>query len=432
MGAGMSAPETLTASAAAEAIAAGRLTSEALVRACLGRIAARDEAVRAWAFLDAELALEAARAADRGPVRGPLHGVPVGLKDIIDTFDMPTACGSPIWSERRTYADSAAAALIRAAGGVILGKTVTTEFANRHPGPTRHPMDPARTPGGSSSGSAAAVGDGQVPLSLGTQTSGSLIRPAAYCGIWALKPSFGEASRVGVYRQSDSLDTLGWYGRCLDDVVRLRAVLLALPYAPVAAPESAPRLALCRSLHWAEAAPEAQAALEDAVARLSAAGAVIATLELPPALFADWEAVHGRIAGFEAARNMAHERHRAPDGLSATLRDGRLREGLELPFESYVAAQRAAEAMRAWADEALADVDAVLTLPAPGEAPVGLAHTGSAAFNSLWTMLHTPCLSMPWARGPAGLPLGLQLVGARHEDERLCAAAAWVAERLRG
>ncbi|WP_431284380.1 amidase [Humitalea sp. 24SJ18S-53] len=423
-------PATLTASQAADAIAEGRLTSEALLRACLDRIALRDDAVGAWAFLDPDLALAAARAADRGPVRGPLHGVPVGLKDIIDTYDMPTQCNSPIHAGRRPYADSAVAALIRAAGGIILGKTVTTEFANRFPGATRNPLNPAHTPGGSSSGSAAAVADGQVPLALGTQTSGSMIRPAAYCGVVGYKPSFGEVSRVGVFQQSGTLDTVGLCARSLEDVQRLRAVVSRIPYVPVGASATAPRIALCRTPEWAEASPAAQQALTEAAARLAAAGATVTDLELPAALFGGWPDAHRRIANFEGARNFGFERHRHRALISKALGEGRIRDGETTPLDAYIAAQRAAEAMRAWADEALDAVDVVLTLSAAGEAPVGLAATGSATFNSLWTLLYTPCLTLPHGAGPTGLPLGLQLVSARYEDERLFAAAGWVQSAL--
>ena len=426
----MSDPSHLSASAAAEAIAAGRLTSEALTRACLARIAARDDAVRAWAFLDPDLALAAARAADRSRARGPLHGVPVGLKDIIDTYDMPTECNSPIWAGRRPRADAACAALIRAAGGVILGKTVTTEFANRHPGPTRNPLDATRTPGGSSSGSAAAVADFQVPLALATQTGGSAIRPAAFCGIVGFKPSFGEMSRVGVLQLSGSLDTLGLHARGVEDIARLRAVLLRVPFARPVPPASAPRLAICRVPEWMTASDAARAGFASAVGRLRGAGAEIAEIVLPDALFADWQRTHRHIAAFETARNLAHERHRHGDLISEALAAGWIAEGVALPLEAYVAAQRKAEAMRAWAEEALAPFDAALTLSAPDEAPEGLGNTGSSTFNALWTLLHTPSLTLPCGTGAAGLPLGLQLVAARHEDERLLATATWAEARL--
>jgi amidase len=424
-------PAHLSASEAADAIAAGRLTSEALVRALLERIAARDAAVGAWAFLDPDLAIAAARAADRAAPRGPLHGVPVGLKDVIDTYDMPTEHNSPIWAGRRPQADAACAAMIRAAGGLILGKTVTTEFANRHPGGTRHPMNPAHTPGGSSSGSAAAVADFQVPLALGTQTGGSTIRPAAFCGIVGYKPSFGELSRVGVLQQSGTLDTLGLYGRTLEDVQRLRSVLLRLPHAPVAPAGRAPRILLCRTPQWALAEPAAQAVLEDAARHLGAAGAIVTEVELPGPDFAAWQATHRCIFHFETARNLAHEYHAAPQLLSAAMREGCIEDGLRMPLGEYVAARQATERMRGWMDGTLEEVDALLTLSAPGEAPEGLASTGQSIFNSLWTLMGTPCLHLPLGRGPKGLPLGVQLVAARHEDERLFAAAGWAQRALR-
>lgn len=423
-------PATLTASAAADAIVAGTLTAEALTRACLDRIAARDADVAAWAFLDPDLALAQARAADRVAPRGPLHGVPVALKDIIETFDMPTQCNSPIHAGRRTYADSAVAALIRAAGGTILGKSATTEFANRHPGPTRNPLDPTRTPGGSSSGSAAAVADFQVPLALGTQTSGSMIRPAAFCGLWGYKPSFGEVSRVGVFQQSGTLDTVGLCARALEDVQRLRAVLTRIPYEHVAPLDRAPRLALCRTPEWDDATAAAQQALEEAARRCEAAGATITDLSLPSPTFDGWLKVHKRIANFEGARNFGFERHGHRHLISKALGEGRIRDGQTTPVSAYVDAQRRAEAMRLWAEDTLSTFDAVLTLAAAGEAPIGLSGTGSATFNSLWTLLYTPCLTMPFGRGPAGMPLGLQLVSPRHEDERLFATAGWVAAAL--
>lgn len=426
----MTDPARLSAGEAADAIAAGTLTSEQLVRACLDRIADRDATVRAWAHLDADLALAAARAADRSAPRGPLHGVPVGLKDIIDTYDMPTACNSPIWANRRPYADSAVAALIRAAGGIILGKTVTTEFANRHPGETRNPLNPAHTPGGSSSGSAAAVADFQVPLALGTQTSGSIIRPGAFCGIVAYKPSFGEVSRVGVFQQSGSLDTLGLCARTVGDIERLRAVLVGIPFTAAPPLASPPRIGLCRTPQWNEASPAAQAALEEAARVLAAAGATLVPFDLPPALFSDWLSVHRRIANFESARNFAHERHRHRNLLSPALGEGRIRDGEATPLDAYVAAQRSSEAMRGWAEEAFGGLDAVITLAAEGDAPLGIGATGSATFNSLWTMLYTPCLTIPYGTGAAGLPLGLQLVSARHEDERLFAVAHWAGRAL--
>nr|WP_281493657.1 amidase [Ancylobacter koreensis] len=422
-------PCDLSATEAAAAIAARELSSQELVASCLNRIARRDDAVRAWAHLDPEQALARARAADARPPSGPLHGVPVGLKDIIDVAGMPTGFNSPIYPGYVPAADSACAAMIRKAGGLILGKTVTTEFANRHPGPTRNPHDPARTPGGSSQGSCAGVADRQVPLGIGTQTSGSIVRPAAFCGIVGYKPSFGEVSRVGVKPHSGSLDTLGLCGRSVGDVELLRAVLVGVPYRPEAPSCLSLRVALCRGESWEAAEPCSRQAVEETAAALVQAGAELRELELPPAIFGGWLDDHRRIANFESARSFGHEKRLFADKLSRDLYEGRIRDGERCTVDDYIAAQRRAEAMRGWMDEAFDNFDVVLTVAAAGEAPLGLAHTGDARFNSLWTLLYTPCLTLPRGTGPNGMPLGIQLVGRRFEDERLFAIAGGV-ERL--
>jgi amidase len=425
-------PCELSAVDAAKAIAAGELTSEGLVKSCLERIEERDADVQAWAWLDTAHALEQARAADAGPVSGPLHGVPVALKDIIDAHGMPTGFNSTIYPGYIPDADSACAALIRKSGGIILGKTVTTEFANRHPGPTRNPLDPERTPGGSSQGSAAAVADFQVPLSIGTQTSGSIIRPAAYCGVVGYKPSFGEVSRVGVKEQSGSLDTLGLIGRSTGDVELLRAVVTGIPYEPVAPSGFGITVALCRPPEWDKATAEARADIEDTAELFRAEGAEVVELDLPAELFGDWLNDHRRIANFEASRNFAHEKTHHADKISRALWEGRIVDGARCPIEDYIASQRKAERMRAWMDERFEGFDTILTLSTAGEATVGLADTGSATFNSLWTLLYTPCISLPSGKGPAGLPLAVQLVGRRFEDEKLFAIASSLEHALKG
>src|SRR5262245_21911917 len=242
----------LSATEAIAAIEAGKLTAEALVRDCLGRIAEREPVVKAWAFLDPQLAIAQARAAD-ALGGGALRGVPIGVKDIIDTHDMPTGHNSPIFEGRRTFGDAACVALCRDANAVILGKTVTTEFANRHPGPTTNPHNPAHTPGGSSSGSAAAVADGQVPLAFGTQTGGSVIRPAAYCGVIGYKPTFGDFSRVGIKMQCHSLDTLGVMARTVEDIALMRAAVLKLPAVRIDRSIPRPRIGFCRTPVWDDA-----------------------------------------------------------------------------------------------------------------------------------------------------------------------------------
>ena len=417
-------PSDLSAVEAAAAIAKGELSAQDLVESCLRRIAERADEVRAWAHLNADEAMAQARAADAMKPVGPLHGVPVGLKDIIDVAGMPTGFNSPIYPGYVPKADSACAAMIRRAGGLILGKTVTTEFANRHPGPTRNPHDLSHTPGGSSSGSTAAVADRQVPLGIGTQTSGSMIRPAAYCGIVGYKPSFGEISRVGVKQQSGSLDTLGLCARTVRDVELLRAVLTGIPYEPSEPFGFKLKIALCRPPEWDTAETYSREMVEQAARHLQSAGAEILDLTLPDELFAGWADDHRRIANFEGSRNFAHEKIRFKDRLSRDLYEGRIRDGERCIVEAYIAAQRRAEAMRAWMDEAFENVDVVLTLSAAGEAPVGLGYTGNATFNSLWTLLYTPCLTIPYGVGPAGMPLGVQLVCRRFADEKLFAIGA--------
>src|SRR5438477_9398475 len=268
----MSRPNELGAAEAVARLASGALTAEELTRACLDRAEER-KSVKAWIWLDPDQALAQARAADRAGRPGLLAGLPIGVKDIIDTLDMPTEHGSPIYRGNRPFADAASVALLRMAGGTIMGKTVTTEFANRFPGATVNPHNPAHTPGGSSSGSCAAVADFQVPAALGTQTGGSVIRPAAFCGVIGYKPSFGEFSRSGVKLQCHNLDTLGIICRSLDDLPLIRAALLAAPLQRIDRETAAPRIGLCRTPAWAEAEPATQALIETSAARLAAAGA---------------------------------------------------------------------------------------------------------------------------------------------------------------
>jgi Asp-tRNA(Asn)/Glu-tRNA(Gln) amidotransferase A subunit family amidase len=422
----MSGAERLTASEAAARLEAGGLTAESLVRDCLDRAEQRN-AVKAWVWFDPELALSQARAIDRAGRPGVLKGVPVGVKDVIDTYDMPTQHGSPIYRGNRPFADAACVALTRAAGSVILGKTVTTEFANRHPRETVHPYNPAHTPGGSSSGSAAAVADFQVPVGFGTQTGGSTIRPAAFCGVIGYKPSFGEFSRVGIKMQCHNLDTLGLICRSLDDLSLMRAALLVQPRRTVDHGVPAPRIGFCRTPAWDDASPDTQALLERTASRLSAAGAMVKDVAPAPADILDQ---HRRVFEFEAARNYAYEYEVHGDKLSPALRDGLLKPGRALPLSAYIEAIEGAEAFRARLDDLFGDVDLLLAPSAVGEAPEGLGSTGDARFNAIWTLAWTPCLTLPAGTGRKGLPLGIQLVGARFRDEALLDAAAWVEARL--
>jgi Asp-tRNA(Asn)/Glu-tRNA(Gln) amidotransferase A subunit family amidase len=424
----MSTPNRLSAADAVAQLASGALTAEALTRACLERAEER-KAVKAWTWLDPEQALAQARAADRAGRPGLLAGLPIGVKDIIDTADMPTGHGSPIYRGNRPFADAACVALLRMAGAVILGKTVTTEFANRFPGITVNPHNPAHTPGGSSSGSAASVADCQAPAGLGTQTGGSVIRPAAFCGVVGYKPSFGEFSRGGIKLQCHNLDTLGILCRSVDDLALLRAALTASPHRKIDHAAGAPRIGVCRTPAWDAAEPATQALIERSAARLAAAGAQVSEISFAPE-FADILEHHRRIFNFEAARNYAYEYEEHHDQVSQVLRDTVLTPGRELPLEAYVEAVEAAEAFRHHLDDLFGEVDVLLTPSAAGEAPEGLGSTGDPSFNSIWTLAWTPSVTLPAGPGPRGLPLGIQLVGPRFRDEALLDAAAWVETRL--
>jgi Asp-tRNA(Asn)/Glu-tRNA(Gln) amidotransferase A subunit family amidase len=418
----------LSAAEVVSRLSSGALTAEQLIRDCLDRIEER-EAVKAWIHLDPEQALAQARAADRAGRPGLLAGLPIGVKDVVDTFDMPTQHGSPIYRGNRPFADAACVALTRMAGGTILGKTVTTEFANRFPGATVHPHNPAHTPGGSSSGSAAAVADFQIPLGFGTQTGGSTIRPAAFCGVVGYKPSFGEFSRVGIKLQCQNLDTLGLICRSLDDIALMRAVLIDMPHRKVDRTAAAPRIGLCRTPAWDKADAPTQALIERTVARLAAAGARVSEIEFASP-FRNIGEHHRRIFNYEAAKNYAYEHLEHRDQVSAILLDTVLDPGRDLPLAAYIEALETAEAFRAHLDDILGDVDVLLTPSAAGEAPEGQGSTGDPSFNSIWTLGWVPCVTLPAGTGPKGLPLGIQFVGQRFGDERLLDAAAWVEAKL--
>ena len=422
-------PHRLPATTLVHLIESGKLSAEAVVRSCLERITGREPVVRAWSHLSGEAALAAAREFDRTKQDTLLRGVPIGIKNIFDTADMPTTYGSPIYVGCRPASDASAAALPRAAGGILIGKTVTTEFANRHPGPTTNPHDPDFSPGGSSSGSAAAVADFMVPLAIGTQTGGSVIRPAAYCGVVGFKPSFGLFPPAGMRINTEALDTVGIMARSVGDIALFCAAMMAIPYALPAMPEAGPRLGLCRGPHWDEAQPEGRAVLEAAAERLAAAGAVVSDTEAPPES-ADGDERQRILGAFEGLRNHMPELHRHEALLSARLREEKIALGRQLTLDQFRTACRGAERARVAAQNWASGFDAILTLPAAGQAPRGLADTGSAAFNALWTQLYMPCLTLPAGRGPDGLPVGVQLVARRHTDERLLAIALWVEQRL--
>jgi Asp-tRNA(Asn)/Glu-tRNA(Gln) amidotransferase A subunit family amidase len=422
-------PADLTVAEAARRIASSALTSEQLVRACLSRIEAREPDVMAWTFLDPERALSEARARDQGPIRGRLHGIPLGVKDIFDTVDMPTAYGSTLYSGNRPGRDAAAVALARSEGAVILGKTVTTEFAYFAPGPTRHPLYPSRTPGGSSSGSAAAVADGMVPAALGTQTAGSIIRPAAYCGIVGFKPSYGRISRSGVLPCAESLDTVGTLARTVEDAALVAAVSggwdLGLPSEVTNQP---PTVGLYRSGQWDRAAPESQAAVEAATGRWREAGARVDDVPELGAFTVLVDA-HAVVMAFEASRAFAHEYRVHRDALSSQL-VSLIEVGLGMSHHDRNEALLARDAGRVEFDRLFRDVDVLVTPAATGEAPPGLGSTGDPLFNRAWTLLGVPVIHLPGFTGPSGLPVGVQMVGALDSDDALLWVARWAEPAL--
>jgi Asp-tRNA(Asn)/Glu-tRNA(Gln) amidotransferase A subunit family amidase len=422
-------PIDMTAGEIAAAVASGKTTCEAVARAYLERIEAREPQVLAFQHFDPAQVIAQARALDARGARGPLAGVPFGIKDIIDTCDMPTQMGSPIYTGHRPRADAACVALTRRAGGVLMGKTVTTEFANVHPGKTRNPHDPARTPGGSSSGSAAAVADGMAALAIGTQTTSSTIRPASFCGVFGYRPTYGDLRCVGVKEAAGSLDTLGLFARSVEDIARYRDVLVGGDPVPLPDGARAPRIGFCRTQFWPRAEPATQNLIEDAAARLGRAGALVKDVELP-AEFSEIGDTHLAISSYEFARNFTWEIENHWDKLSETLRNGRLKHGMACSFERYRDARERAARMREKLAPVFADHDVLLTAAAAGEAPVGLNSTGDTSFCLIWTTMHVPAITLPVFKGPHGLPVGLQLIGKRNADRELFAAARWAYRAL--
>jgi amidase len=419
----------LTATEIVSAIRAGTTTSEAVTRACIDRIAEREPQVQAWQYFDADYAIEQARRIDAGDKRGPLAGVPFGVKDIIDTEDMPTEYGSPIFKGHRPRRDAACVALSRKAGAVLMGKTVTTEFANVHPGKTRNPWDPQRTPGGSSSGSAAGVAASMVPLAIGTQTTGSTTRPASFCGTFGYRPTWGDLRTNGVMEASGSLDTLGILARSVEDVALYRDVLLGVAHEPVRDPASPPRIGFCRTHVWPRLKPETQKLVEDAAAALARRGARVEEVTLP-ADFEGLEDVHRWISGFEMARNLTWEFEHHWEEISETFRNGRVKDGLECTYEKYVGMRNHMHHCRKLLLPVFEQYDVLLAASAEGEATTGWHPVPHPWVYMIWTTMHVPSITLPVFKGPHGLPIGAQLIARHHDDRRLFDIARWVYRQL--
>jgi Asp-tRNA(Asn)/Glu-tRNA(Gln) amidotransferase A subunit family amidase len=414
----------LSATAAAELIARRRISAEDLVRASIERISRREGAIHAWAALDFDHALAQARTLDNGPSRGPLHGIPVGIKDVLDTADFPTQMGSPVYAGYRTRADASCVAMLRAAGAVILGKTVTCEFAGPAPGPTHNPHDPERTPGGSSSGSGAAVADDMVPLALGTQTGGSVLRPSSFCGIVGFKPTFGTVNRMGLKFAAESLDTIGLMARQVEDIALALGVLTQRTLA--LAEIEPPRVGVCRTSLWEKTQPESRFALEHAAKVTDAAGARIEEVALPEA-FGELSEARDIINNVERARSLAWEWAHHRDAISPQMARA-IELGRQIPGDRYHAILQFAENCRTELDRLFERFDVLLAPCVNGEAPVGLGYAGDPSLQGLWTLLHVPTLSLPAVRGPHGMPVGVQVVARRYADLKLLNVARWLAE----
>ena len=405
----------------------GRLTAERALRDCLSRIRSRDAVVKAWEHIAADQALAAARSVDRTGYDRPLAGIPIGIKDIIDTSDMPTTYGSPLYAGHRPETDAHVVARLRKQGAIVLGKTVSTEFAYLRPSCTRNPHDLRRTPGGSSSGSAAAVADHMVPVAIGTQTAGSTIRPAAYCGVVGFKPSYGSINMAGVRPLAPSLDTIGIFSRDIDDV-RIVFEALAPGLAGFTATQGAPRILIGELPRLNRIHPRAFDILIAVKARLKRCGLLWEPLDLADC-YDRWSSLHYTLLAYEAHAHYASLSARHPQGIGPEL--GTLaRSGANIDRLVYEEAQAECNAARTRFDQVLAG-DSILLMPAaPGEAPPFECGTGDPVFNSAWTMLHVPCLSLPLMCVGGGLPLGLQLIARRGNDSAILTHARLLARIL--
>jgi len=435
----------LTASQAAQGIREGKFSAEDLVQSCIAQIQAREPEVQAWAHFDAEHAVTQARRADAwrsaGKPLGPLHGIPVGIKDIIDTGDMPTEYGTPIHSGRNPWHDAKVVELLRTAGAVIMGKTVTTELATYAPGKTRNPHNTDHTPGGSSSGSAAAVAAGMVPLALGTQTNGSLIRPAAFCGVFGFKPTRGLISRQGILRQSEQLDQPGGFARNIEDIALLGEVLSAYdPDEPGMSPRAnvpmlrvckdeppmPPKLALIKTPWWSQLETDTREGYGELAEYFKEH---VGEFVLPDSAAAvlDWNRT---IMEADIAANYEAEYERGADKLSVSLKE-QIERGRSVKAVDYLKALARIPMVTEALDEIFDRYDAILTPAVTGAAPLGLESTGSPMYCTLWTFCGMPALNLPLLQAGNGLPVGVQLVGRVGDDARLLRTARWLVESVK-
>jgi len=430
----------LSATQAAMLIKSRQVTSEELVSACLDRVSSREGTVGAWEHLDPERVLEQARQLDAQEPAGPLHGVPVGVKDIIDTFDIPTAYGSPIYRQHRPSRDATCVRRLRSAGAVIMGKTVTTEFALYHPGKTANPRDQARTPGGSSSGSVAAVAEYMVPVALGTQTAGSIIRPASFCGTFGFKPTFGAFSRAGIREISPTVDTLGHFARTVEDLALVANVLtghdaadpatsgrMPVRFESAASAQQSPRrIAFVPTSQWDRADPRARVRIEEAITALSEVDVDEVSL---PRDFDELIDAQISIMEREAFFSLRDEWERNPELISSELAD-LLDRGRDVSRDVYENALERATLCRRRLLQVFEHYDFVVTPSVLGEAPKGLQSTGDPLFCRMWTLLGTPAVAVPGLIGPDGLPLGVQVIGPLYRDDLALAGAEWLSGRL--
>lgn len=410
----------------------GQTTARAVTDACLDRIAGRDALVGAWSHIDPDLARAQADLLDQASTRGPLHGLPIGVKDVLLTRDMPTRYGCDLYKDHHLPVDAACVSMLRQAGAVILGKTETVELASIGAPPrTRNPHAPDHTPGGSSSGSAAAVADGQVPMALGTQTGGSIIRPASFCGTWALKPTWGTVSTEGGKPFAPSLDTIGWFGRSAHDLSLLLDVFDPMPQSPTVAPSIADAsIGVWHTAGWDRAETATRDAMEAAISRLRAAGATVTRID-PGGIFNDLAAIHQIVMLAEGQRSFLAEYRAAPQRLHPRIAD-MVRTGGGFSATDLRAAQDTGASARARFDALAGDFDAILSPSTIAEAPPGLASTGDLLFNGLFTLLHVPCVNMPLFHAGNGLPVGLTLTGPRTADRQVIAMAAAIAAAIAG